>query len=332
MPHSSNISHLLADAWKVASAEAIESLGTAGGFSGAEFWRIRTHSGVLCLRRWPTEHPDRRRLEWIHRVLLHAQKSGVDFLPVPRPTVDAQTFVEREGSRWELAPWLPGQADFHQHPSDERLCAALAALAEFHVAVERATPDGPRVDVPPAIGARCNRLDVLLAGGLERIQRQIRPGDWPELALRGDQIVEHATGWNSQWRQQLERLRNERVPVQPVIRDIWHDHVLFSADRVTGMVDFGAMRIDTVATDIARLIGSLVGDDVDAVGTAISAYTSIRPLSATETALIAPLDRSGTIIGALNWLDWIYCQGRRFNDREAILERLDTAIARISTW
>ena len=76
---------------------------------------------------------------------------------------------------------------------------------------------------------------------------------------------------------QLAPLSNIALPVQPCIRDIWHDHVLFTGDEVTGIIDFGAMDIDTPATDVARLLGSLVGDDEAGWRTASSAYSADSP-------------------------------------------------------
>ena len=59
----------------------------------------------------------------------------------------------------------------------------------------------------------------------------------------------------------LECACRESLPLSPAIRDIHHDHVLFSGDQVTGLVDFGILRIDTPLADMARLVGSLVADD-----------------------------------------------------------------------
>ena len=60
---------------------------------------------------------------------------------------------------------------------------------------------------------------------------------------------------------ELRTAQRLRVPVQPCLRDVWHDHVLFVGDAVSGIVDPAAARTDTVAADISRLVGSLVGDD-----------------------------------------------------------------------
>src|SRR5690606_3973788 len=49
--------------------------------------------------------------------------------------------------------------------------------------------------------------------------------------------------------------------LQPSLRDIWRAHVLFEGNQVSGMVDLAALRLDHPATDIARLLASIAGDD-----------------------------------------------------------------------
>jgi Ser/Thr protein kinase RdoA (MazF antagonist) len=336
MPDSSNIPQFLGQFWQIESPREVESLGGAGGFSGARFWRFSTPTAEFCLRRWPAEHPSAERLAWIHSILQLAGHEGIEFLPLPIQTLDGRTFAEHAGFRWELAHWLPGVADYHQHPTRAKLEAAFAALAKFHCAVASGpvvpAPDYPTLEVPPAIQARCDRLDELLAGRLQKVEQSIHSGDWPELATRAVRIVGFAKTWAKPCRQQLEPFHKTRVAIQPVIRDIWHDHVLFTGERVTGFVDFGAMRVDTVATDIARLCGSLVGDDLQQRHIALAAYESIRPLTHEEAALVTPLDQSSVLIGAMNWLDWIYCEHRQFENRQAVIARLDSMLVRMQAW
>ena len=54
-------------------------------------------------------------------------------------------------------------------------------------------------------------------------------------------------------------LLHEPVPVQPCGAP--HDHVLFDGDRVTGIIDFAAAKVDHVAADLARLFGESDPDD-----------------------------------------------------------------------
>ncbi len=119
-----------------------------------------------------------------------------------------------------------------------------------------------------------------------------------------------------------------KVPLQPCIRDIWHDHVLFTGDRVSGLVDFGSLQPDNVATDIARLLGSLIGDDLAAWELGLAAYESLRPLSDDERWLVPVFDRTTVLMGGLQWLEWIYLEHKAFADRAAIEARLDQAIER----
>ena len=112
---------------------------------------------------------------------------------------------------------------------------------------------------------------------------------------------------------------------------MWHDHILFQADEVTGVIDFGAMRVDSIATDIARLMGSLVGDDADAWQAGLEAYESVRPLSGEERSLLATLDWANLILAAANWIRWLCLEGRRFEDEKAVQQRIEAILRRLQT-
>jgi Ser/Thr protein kinase RdoA (MazF antagonist) len=122
------------------------------------------------------------------------------------------------------------------------------------------------------------------------------------------------------------------VPVQPCLCDLWHDHVLFESETVTGMLDYGSVKMDHVAVDLARLLGSLVGDDLEMQATGIEAYRSVRPLSAEEVDLVRVLDETGTVLGAANWLRWLYHEGRRYEDLGSVARRLKALVERMERW
>jgi homoserine kinase type II len=119
------------------------------------------------------------------------------------------------------------------------------------------------------------------------------------------------------------------VPIQPCVRDIWHNHLLFQGDRVSGIVDFGALCWDNVAIDIARLFGSLVGDDPLGWETALAAYSRERRLSDNERALVLLFDQSTVLLSGMHWLWWVYVERREFEARQTVLERLDVTIDRL---
>ena len=133
--------------------------------------------------------------------------------------------------------------------------------------------------------------------------------------------------------------------MQPCLRDIWHDHVLFSGDVVTGIIDFGAIDFDTPATDIARLLGSLAstpvplgegqGEGSERIAQTwhdgLAAYQTIRPLSSDETQAVHGLGASGTILAGCNWIRWIYTEGRQFENHEQVFARFRRICATISS-
>jgi Ser/Thr protein kinase RdoA (MazF antagonist) len=82
------------------------------------------------------------------------------------------------------------------------------------------------------------------------------------------------------------------------------------------------MRPESPAADVARLLGSMAQnpDDWEA---GIQAYQVERPLSERECQLAIIFHRSGTILSPLNWLRWIYLEGREFDNRAAVVKRLD---------
>ncbi len=306
-------------------------LAGAGGFSGARFWRLQTPAGELCLRRWPREHPSRERLEFIQAVLWHVRQEGFERFPLPLETRTHAGYVCESGHLWELTPWRSGKADYRQAPSAARLRAALGALAEFHLAAASFPLPDRSPDVSPGIRERVERAQSWSPQRLRSLGEAIQPGDWPELALRARQWLTLAPLAIARIQPSLARALSLSAPLQPCIRDIWHDHVLFIGEEVSSLIDFGAMRTDNVAVDLARLLGSLAGDDRQAWATGLNAYHKIRPLSDVEHALIAVLDQANTVLGGLNWLEWIYLEGRQFENRQAVLERLDWNLPRLAS-
>src|SRR5262245_15833797 len=243
----------------------IEPLGNAGGMSGAQFWRLTTPRGTLVLRRWPSEYPTSERLRFIHAVRNYATRNGVSFLPVPIATRDGDTFIEHGGYLWELAAWLAGTADYERSPSDEKLRSAMAALAQFHLATAdfgagQPHPAARRTARAPAIIKRLDRLRALAGGGVAELSRAIDDATWPEFAALSRQFITALPQAIPPAIAKLEPIAEVPLPLQPCLRDIWHDHVLFTNDEVTGLIDFGAIEIDTPSTDIARLLGSLAGE------------------------------------------------------------------------
>lgn len=337
--------------------QEVRYLGGAGGFSGSRFWHVAAAGGAYYgLRRWPTEGPNPARLALIHAVLRHVAVHGFAQVPVPLATRFGGTCIARDGHLWELTPWLPGRADYRQGPSPERLQNALAALAEFHQAAGSFDParaagdcDGdsttkgtartpaangagrPSHGLSPGVAERQQRLRAWLSGAAEDLRRHLAadPLALPRLAPRGRAILDDFARAAAGVVESLDEAAQVSVPLQMCIRDIWHDHVFFEADRVTGIVDFGSMHVECVAGDIARLLGSLVADSPEGWAMGLAAYQSVRPLLPDEERLIGVFDRSTVLLSGLNWLDWLFREKRQFGDLGAVKRRIDEIADRL---
>lgn len=310
----------------------IEALGSAGGLSGALFWRIVAPRGILMLRCWPIEHPSPQGLEFIHAVLRHSAAHGMSILPVPLGTSRGESFVRHQGRLWELAPWLSGTADYDRSPRREKLCAAMSALARFHVSVvdfpATTAQSIPRVSAPAVLN-RLARLRDLQNGDAEELNQALTDSTWPELTPLAREFIARLPQLLPCAIAPLAPFADQVLPIQVCLRDVWHDHILFQGDMVTGVVDFGAIEFDTPATDVARLLGSLVADDQAAWNEGLEAYARVRPISAAERTLIPALDLAGTVLAGCNWIRWIYGERRRFDDPGQVITRFERLLSRI---
>ncbi len=262
-------------------------------------------------------------------MLWHVDQEGFQTVPLPLETEHHHGYVFYEGHLWELTPWLPGEADYRRRPTRAKLVAALEALSQFHhAAATFPLPEtGPAAS--PGVLERIARLHELVSGRIDALRAATSNGAWPELASRGRDLVRLFTSTAGGVMAVLAAAAAERVALQPCIRDIWHAHVLFQGENVSGIVDFGAMRPENVAADVARLLGSLAGDDRDQWELGLAAYQKLRPLAESELRLVAAFDRSTVLMGGLQWLEWVCLEHRKFDDPPSVLSRVDEFIARL---
>ena len=314
------------------SVVSIELLGANGGFSGAQIWRVHCQNpdcrevADLCVRRWPPGHPTRERLNWIHHVLLHVANNGLPVIAAPLSDRTGATVVEQSGMFWEVSPWVPGTANYRESPQPEKLEQTMHALAKFHLLAAQ-LPGCQRQALPDSAIERTGQLQATMRD-LESIAAAISTIHWTEFQQRARAVLHAIRG---RIPVAIADLSHVTCPVRllPCIRDIWHDHLLFDRDRLVGIVDFGALRIDTVAVDIARVLGSLVGSVHSDWQRAIGYYECVRSLDDVERNYVDALDRAAVILGPVNWIRWVCVERKTFERPELILRRLDDALQRL---
>ena len=93
------------------------------------------------------------------------------------------------------------------------------------------------------------------------------------------------------------------VPVFPCLCDVWHDHVFFTGERVSGVIDYGAMKTDHPAVDLARLLGDLVDGDPDRTRVGLDAYRAADGPVETDPQFVDVLDRTGLVCAVIHWVN-----------------------------
>ena len=316
----------------------VESLGNLGGFSGAGIWRVTTDQGDFALRLWPSPGLPATRILGLHRLLDHLRRGGTLTVAAPVAANTGSTLIFWGTRHWQLEPWMPGTADFRANPSDARLRAAMAALAQWHHCAARYIPTASDVEwfrtendcSSPAV---TDRIAVLQQAGdcdFSRIEdaanrlAEVRLGSLLRQVIALFQMNQAAI------LRELIHNRTRQVRLQPCLRDVWRDHLLFENDRVSAIIDPSACRTDTVACDLSRLLGSLVGDDLARWDLAVEEYHRCRPLSSAERMLIRVMDRSGVLLSGWTWIQWLCVDRRTFLDLESVVNRLTEIRDRMS--
>jgi homoserine kinase type II len=285
------------------------------GFSGARLWRFDSSAGAFCLRAWPSAFP-LKRLAYIHRLLARARAGGLAFVPRVEQARVGATWVQFHGRLWEVQEWLPGAADFHAASAPQRLAAACQALARLHQCW--AAAEEGVVEVCPAVKRRLEAATEWRArwNAGWRPPRRLAPA-----LTRAMADIPYRLG---PW-------RRSRLRLQPCHGDPWRDNLLFDGDGLTGVVDYGAVKMDHPAADVARLIGSCVWYDADGWSIGLRAYRTVQPFSVEGEELARTLDVTGTAAAAARWVWWLEDQQRAPEDTAAAQRRLAELVRRLES-
>ncbi|MDP1560931.1 MAG: phosphotransferase [Pirellulaceae bacterium] len=334
-PHPKTQGFSQSKIWQVGSAE--NATGPAG---------IETAVGPKwCLRSWPSDEPGAPRLHWIHQQV-SAASSHCSFILPPVPLKhQSGTFLEQADRLWQIEPWATGRNNFHCEPNQDRLASVMRCLAQLHVGWLVSPWDSSSVlfgqwdsfgsaysVVGPSPGLKNRALQLnrlvqtcqsifLQAREYWRTPRDHRFGSetiWRSLIER---IEQHWNAHLQNCRAPLEQCHLWKLPLGPVLADVWSDHLFFVGDQLSAIIDYGAMRVDSAAADLSRCLLSLCGQDEMARRFALQEYEAVRPLVDSERAAIQVFDQSSRLLGPMHWLHWLFVE-RRMAPSEIILQRL----------
>jgi len=227
-----------------------QPFGTGDGFSGARIWKGTTADGrTFALKARPLV-ADLDRFRAIHARLAMAD---LPFVPTLAANGDGETITIVDETVFDIQDWKGGTAvaDIGR----QQLAAAMVALRQLHIAWEPESQRGPA----PYIGRRIAALETWRSEVIENDPIRIRAHAM--IASRRSKLL-----------LALRQLEADPVRLQPIHGDLWHSHVLFSGNAVTGLIDFDAVRIDAPEADLARLLGDWFGVNQLMLAEALVAY------------------------------------------------------------
>lgn len=300
-----------------------DAVAIGGGFSGAAVFRATTSGGrELAIRRTPKSvalPPERMRR--LHGLLHQISECGCQLIPVPLIPANSAMQVHRDEIRstlpwvlvedciWQIEQWMPGTSLAGHELTIPHLRAAMRALHQFHQRASEAVrvvgsdhwflnASGPSA----AVLRRLSIVNELHAGLLKTLQHRLYKDPDERFRSLAVCVCEALTNWLPWLQRELTELATMTFPVQPVLRDIWRAHVLFTDCEVTGLIDLSAAASDHVTVDLARLFRSWFGSDIPRVQNAVEEYQSLRILSGPEQRLLQVLDASTVLLSPVTWL------------------------------
>ena len=237
---------------------------------------------MVALKRWPANIAPDRLVQIHHWMDLAAH---VPFVPTLVRTHTNETYVRDASHLWDATTWHHGYPCERPGAEEvENACAAAALLHEVwrHLSLRGASP-----------GIR-RRIDVLSQwlANPERIATSPEAAV-TELLPRARSAIDRCASTISQ---ALQRWENVPLRLQPCVRDLRGEHLLFTATQVTGIVDYGAMDVDTPTLDLARLLGDLAGEDTRLFALGVQKYRERNADFEASTELFARLpDRPASV-------------------------------------
>jgi len=204
---------------------------------------------------------------------------------------------------------------------------AFAGLAAFHQRLASERFEG----LSMGLRQRFEAVSQLEHGGFDTLERAIEQ-------RRGLDALNHdsALRWirlarpvAPQLREPLRQACRRSVFLQPCLRDARPEHFLFEGDQLSGLVDFGAMAVDSVVGDLARLIGEWLDDDQSAYQLALESYEQIRPLDPAETSLIGAFQSATALLIGERWIRWHFIEDRCFDDQQAVTQGLARSLKQL---
>ncbi len=330
--------HATNDHKSIWSAQCIDS----HGHSIAKVWRIDdevddSQDNAWALKSWGWKTSQQSRLAEIlcFQSFLHQSLGGVSsetgkWNPIPKviPFHQGSPILESDSTLWTLSSWCSGQPKtLGAAISDSFLEQSSRLLAQLHHAGHI-----HGYQVSTSVGL-IKRLECVQRWSEEGILSQANR--WLETAFHRSSASEREEIWQPLiatfhhtlmsfhvWRKALV-IRLEADAMRPhtnhwIIGDLWRENILVDAtesERIRGLIDFGAARIDWAPLEVVRWFSSFLKFDDPRLATFLQRYNDEQKLLACTDSNSVPLELTWrefqwfdfvcTLTSLLQWYSWL---------------------------
>ena len=330
----------ISECWK-SQYQILSSSAVSTGMSSSHVWRLSTSVGDVCLKAWPTSDCSPDRLEYIQRHVDLARSAGISCIPRGYNTDRGEVCLTRNGYLWQASQWMKGAPDVSGDVSLARRESAAKVLARLHHCWSghcTVIGEAPGMKERLTLLQEANRDWSLLTAAVRSTEGQLG-----ELARR---TIEHGRQSASRLAAECQNLLRPKL-LHFVIRDVRCEHVLYVNDRVTGVIDYGAARVDDPMLDLVRLSASQSPKDRNARYETLQVYFAEKAkicgeafptesqLTISDDSLMRfrdfrVLDETSTVLSALQWLRWLVVEHRQFSlPADKLLNRLEQLVQRL---
>lgn len=298
-----------------------------GGLSEAYVWYVADVSGRgYALKAWrpasPAQVRHRRTVrQWMRDASIHCP----GFVPSPQQTggseMSGESLILVQGDyAWQAETWCPGEP-LQCQPSTIQFAAAAKALQQLHAtgrefALRHSSSVLKLSQAPsPAILRRAVLVDELLQGDLQRLlvlARSLKDSGVSSVASGFLQLLQKWLPW---LQQRLQPWRSRTLNLQPVLRDVRNENLLFFQGQISGIIDWDAADADHPCLDAARLLRSWYSDNVHALAEAAEQWADLWQWSAELRELLSVFDAAAVLLNPVVWL-------RRLVDDPTLFSRL----------
>jgi Ser/Thr protein kinase RdoA (MazF antagonist) len=282
----------------------------SGGFSRNRVWNVRLADFPIephySLRFWNDQTYSLQRLKDIlsfHKIL----KDKQIVVPEPKRWLNNEFVVSGEGGFWTIEEWLPGESlDGIEAVSDELLDQVVACISALHRAGREI---GVTTRRSKGVQERIDRI--------ERLKSKVAdptPGDLMQYFVGTPHIDSIKIGFEtahrfvqdqaSVWVRLLNSIQDLPPECHWVMRDLWRENILIAHGRISGIIDFGASRIDWPILELVRCASSFLLPNDPRWQSFLDSYALNLPTKeSVSLELVLQLDQVATALSLIYWYE-----------------------------